>query len=194
MKIPVKDKIPILYFKSQSDFRKWLSSNNSVQHGIWLQFFKKSSGIESISYSEALDEALCYGWIDGQLSKHDEKSWLHKFTPRRKNSLWSKRNIEHTDRLIKTKKMKTPGFKAIDDAKKNGKWHRAYDSARKMKVPKDFINLLSKNKKASNFFKKLTKTNKFVIGYRLQTAKDEETRTKRMKEIMEMMKKGIKFH
>jgi uncharacterized protein YdeI (YjbR/CyaY-like superfamily) len=141
-----------------------------------------------------LDEALCYGWIDGQLNKHDDISWLHKFIPRGAKSIWSKRNTDHTERLIMLGKMKPSGLHEIEKAKADGRWAKAYDSPAEMKASDDFITALSKNKKAKTFFESLNRANKYAIAWRLQTAKKPETREKRMKTILEMLAKGEKFH
>ena len=159
-----------------------------------MRFYKKNSGIETINYYEALDVALCYGWIDGQVKKYDENSYLQKFTPRRPKSMWSKRNKEHVARLEKEDRMKPSGLKEVEKAKGDGRWEKAYDSPNQMVVPDDFIEKLSKNKKAFAFFESLNKTNKYAIGWRLQTANNTEIREKRMKEILLMMDKEIKFH
>ena len=111
-----------LSFKNQEDFGKWLGKNHAKSEGIWLRFYKKDSGVLTVSHDQALDEALCYGWIDGQLKKCDDKSWLHKFTPRRPKSIWSKRNADRALELIKVKKMKPAGQKEIDLAKEDGRW------------------------------------------------------------------------
>ena len=147
-----------------------------------------------MTYAEGLDEALCCGWIDGQLDKYDEKSWLRKFTPRRSKSVWSKRNIEHVNRLIQAGKMKLAGLKEVEAAKADGRWERAYDSPSAMQVPEDFLKELSKDKKAKAFFETLNKANTYAIAWRLQTAKKPETREKRMKAILEMLKRGEKLH
>ncbi|MDE2590246.1 MAG: YdeI/OmpD-associated family protein, partial [Patescibacteria group bacterium] len=158
------------------------------------RIFKKDTGIKSIDYAQALDVALCYGWIDGQKKTHDEKSWLQKFTPRRSKSMWSKRNVEHVARLIKLGKMKPAGLKEVETAKRDGRWEKAYTSPSTMIMPRDFMEELSKNKKAKAFFKTLNKANTYAIGWRLETAKKPETREKRMKSILEMLTKGKKFH
>ncbi|MCF8446984.1 MAG: YdeI/OmpD-associated family protein, partial [Bacteroidia bacterium] len=155
---------------------------------------KKDSGKPTISYSEALDIALCYGWIDGQKKAFDEYAWLQKFCPRRAKSIWSKINTGHVERLIKDGRMRPAGLLAVENAKADGRWEKAYDSPSKMTIPEDFLKELSKNKKAEAFFKNLNKTNLFSIGFRLITAKKPETREKRMKEIIEMLAKGEKFH
>jgi uncharacterized protein YdeI (YjbR/CyaY-like superfamily) len=181
-------------FKSPRDWNNWLSKNHSDFDGIWMRLYKKDSGVKSVTHDEALEEALCYGWIDGQLKKHDKKSWLQKFTPRRARSIWSKRNIKHAEELMKAGKMMLPGLKEIEEAKKDGRWENAYDSPAKMTVPDDFLEKLKKNKSAMKFFESLNKPNKYAIAWRLQTAKKPETRDKRMNKILEMLSDGEKFH
>ena len=183
-----------LSFPTQRTFRTWLTKNHDSCDGIWLQIYKKTSDTKSITYAEALDEALCFGWIDGQKKPYDEESWLQKFTPRRTRSGWSKVNTEHAERLTKEKKMTAAGLKQIEAAKADGRWTAAYDSFSKATIPEDFLAALSKNKKALAFFETLNKTNRFSITYRLQTAKREETRLKRIKDIVAMLTRGEKFH
>jgi len=185
--------IPIVEFQTADAFETWLSKHHRDPNGLWLKIFKKDSEKKTISYAEALDVALCYGWIDGQRKAYDEQAWLQKFTPRRAKSIWSKINIGHVERLINAGRMRLSGLKAIEEAKADGRWENAYDSPSKMVIPEDFLKELSKNKKAEAFFRGLNKTNLFSIGFRLQTAKKQETREKRMKEIIEMLTKGGKF-
>jgi uncharacterized protein YdeI (YjbR/CyaY-like superfamily) len=185
--------IPTIEFKTAEAFETWLEKNHDNSNGLWLKIFKKNSGIKTISYAEALDVALCYGWIDGQKQAFDEQAWLQKFCPRIPKSIWSKINIGHVERLINEGRMKPAGLNAIEKAKTNGNWEKAYDSSSTMTIPEDFLNELSKNKAAEAFFMGLNKSNLFSIGFRLQTAKKQETRDKRMKEIIEMLAKGEKF-
>lgn len=185
--------IPIIEFKTAETFETWLVENYDNSTGIWLKIFKKNSGEKTISYAEALDVALCYGWIDGQKQAFDEQAWLQKFCPRREKSIWSKINIGHVERLINEGRMRPAGLKSIEKAKANGSWEKAYDSPSKMTMPEDFLKELSKNKKAEAFFMGLNKSNLFSIGFRLQTAKKQETREKRMKEIIETLAKGEKL-
>ena len=185
---------PIMEFKTAETFETWLIKNHGNANGLWLKIFKKNSGKKTISYAEALDVALCYGWIDGQKQAHDEQAWLQKFCPRTAKSIWSKINIGHVERLIKEGRMRPAGLKVVEKAKADGSWEKAYDSPSKMTIPDDFLKELSKNKKAEANFRGLNKTNLFSIGFRLQTAKKQETRDKRMKEIIEMLAKGEKFH
>lgn len=186
--------LQIVSFETPAQWKKWLAENHENPNGIWLRIFKKASGQKSISYDQALDEALCYGWIDGQKNKYDEKSWIQKFTPRRPKSSWSKRNTEHVKRLIQTKKMRSAGLKQVEAAKKDGRWDQAYDSSSNSTIPEDFLKELKKNKKAQAFFATLNKSNLYAITYRLQTAKKPETRKKRIQTILEMMEKCKKFH
>jgi len=189
-----KTDLPTISLKSPKDWASWLVKNHAKSGGIWLRLFKKDSGIATVTHAEALDEALCYGWIDGQLDKYDEKSWLRKFTPRRAKSVWSKRNIEHVNRLTDAGKMKPSGLKEVEAAKADGRWGRAYDSPSAMQVPEDFLKELSKNKKAQAFFETLNKANTYAIAWRLQTAKKPETREKRMKKFIQMLENGEKLH
>jgi uncharacterized protein YdeI (YjbR/CyaY-like superfamily) len=186
--------IPIIEFKTAKTFETWLSKNHDKSNGLWLKIFKKNSGKKTISYAEALDVALCYGWIDGQKQAHDEQAWLQKFCARGPKSIWSKINTGHVERLINEGRMRPAGLKAVEEAKADGRWERAYDSPSKLTIPADFLKELSKNKKAEAFFMGLNKTNLFSIGFRLQTAKKQETREKRIKEIIEMLAKREKFH
>ena len=184
----------ILAFEIQSDFDNWLEENHGTTNGIWIRFFKKNSNTTTIVYDEALDVALCYGWIDGQVKKYDEISYLQKFTPRRHKSMWSKRNKEHVARLEQEGRMKCSGIREVEAAKEDGRWEIAYDSPGKMEIPADFIREISKKPKAQVFFETLNKTNLYTIGWRLQTAKNPQTRLKRMTAIIEMLEKEEKFH
>lgn len=189
-----KANMPVIAFQTAKEWRTWLSKNYQVSIGIWLKISKKNSKEKTISYAEALEESLCYGWIDGQKKSLDEQAWLQKFCPRGPKSIWSKVNIAHVERLTKAGKMEPEGLKAVASAKADGRWEAAYDSPSKMTVPDDFINELSKNKKALEFYKTLNKANLFSISFRLQTAKKPETRQKRVEIILDMLSKGQKFH
>jgi uncharacterized protein YdeI (YjbR/CyaY-like superfamily) len=181
-------------FRSAAEFRKWLAKHHGESEDLWLRIFKKGSGEASITYAEALDEALCYGWIDGQKMPHDEASWRQRFTRRRVKSGWSKINTQHAERLIAAKRMKAAGQAEVEAAKEDGRWTAAYDSPSKATVPEDFLAELRKNKKALAFFESLNKANRYAIAYRLQTAKKPETRARRMKMLVEMMKRGERLH
>lgn len=183
-----------LAFKSSIAFRDWLEKNHAGTEGIWLRIYKKDSGKASITYAEALDQVLCFGWIDGQKRPNDENSWLQKFTPRRAKSGWSKLNTQHAERLIKSGQMTPAGLEAVKAAQADGRWEAAYASPRNATPPEDFLKLLGTNKEAKAFFASLNKANIYAIVYRLQTAKKPETRERRMKKIFEMLTRGEKFH
>lgn len=189
-----KSKLEIVAFPSAKAWEHWLARNHVRTSGVWLRFFKKESGVASISHAEALAAALCYGWIDGQLKKGGRNSWLRKFTPRRSRAFWSKRNRELVEQLAKAGKMRPAGLKEAAAAKADGRWSRAYESPSKMTVPKDFLQELSKHKKARKFFDSLTKANTYAIAWRLRTAKKPETRDKRGQAIIDMLVNGEKFH
>lgn len=189
-----KPDLQVIPFATPADWEHWLAQNHAVSNGIWLQMYKKASGIASVVYSEALDVALCYGWIDGQLKSIDELSYMQRFTPRRPRSIWSKRNIEHIARLIAEGRMQPAGLKEADAAKADGRWAAAYDSPSNMALPDDFLADLARNPKASEFYESLSKGNQYAICWRLQTAKRPETKEKRKKEILEMLTRREKFH
>lgn len=184
----------ILHFKTSEDFRNWLEQNHAQSQGIWLRICKKDAQEQSLTYAEALDQALCFGWIDGQKKPFDKLSWLQKFTQRRPKSNWSKRNTQHVERLIRSGAMTPAGMEAVEAAKADGRWEIAYPSSRTASPPEDFLKELRKNKKAEAFFKTLNKANVYAIVYRLETAKKPETREKRMKTILAMMEQGKSFH
>lgn len=182
-------------FETAREWRTWLEQNHAiVSQGIQMRIYKKDSHHPTVTYGEALDEALCFGWIDGQKNKYDEVSWLQKFTSRRKRSMWSKRNKEHVARLIQEKKMQPAGLKEVKEAQKDGRWDQAYDNSSDMKIPEDFLTELKKDKKAYAFFQTLNRSNTYAIAWRLQTAKRPETRQRRLEEMLEMMKNQQKLH
>lgn len=185
-----KPDIPVLQFESQKAWAAWLKKNHDKSPGVWLQIAKKASGVLSVTYAEALDVALCYGWIDGQKNSHDASSWLQKFTPRGPKSIWSKINREHVQRLTDAGLMQPAGLKAVEAAKRDGRWDAAYDSQSKVTVPDDLQAALDKNPKAKAFFATLKSTNRYAILFRIHTAKKPETRAKRIAQFVEMLEKG----
>ncbi|HEY4100752.1 MAG TPA: YdeI/OmpD-associated family protein [Gemmatimonadales bacterium] len=189
-----KADLEVLTFKTAAEWRKWLLKHHTTSPGVWLQISKKSSTEPSVTYTDALDEALCFGWIDGQKKSHDATSFLQKFTPRRPRSIWSKRNRDHVARLIKEKRMTKAGLNEVAAARNDGRWESAYDSPSTMKVPDDFIHALQKNRKAYDFFLTLNKANIYAIAWRLQTAKKPATRERRMQVLLDMMRAGKKLH
>jgi len=186
--------LSVLLFTTEKEWNNWLEKNSDKVPAIWLKFAKKNTGAVSITYDEALEVALCYGWIDGLINKYDEKYYLTRFSPRKPQSIWSKTNRTAAERLIKDGKMRPGGMKTIENAKANGQWDVAYDSSKEMKVPEDFLKELAKDKNAGKFFNSLNRANTYAIAFRLQTAKKPETREKRMKMLLEMMKKGVKIY
>jgi uncharacterized protein YdeI (YjbR/CyaY-like superfamily) len=186
--------LPVIVAASPVAWEKWLGKNHTKSDGIWLRIYKKDSEVKTVSYAEALEGALCHGWIDGQKKSYDAMSFLQKFTPRRARSVWSKINTQHVERLTKLGRMKAAGLEAVVAAKGDGRWAQAYDSARTADVPQDFLKELSRYAGATAFFKTLNGTNVYSIVWRLQTAKKPETRARRLKAICEMLAKGEKFH
>lgn len=185
---------PIIAFSSAVVLRRWLTKNHTEHPGIWMQIAKKDSGIASVTYAEALDEALCFGWIDGQRKSLDETAYMQKFTKRGTRSLWSKINVGHIDRLTHVGRMQPSGQAAVDAAKADGRWERAYHSASKAELPADFLAALSKHKKAQEFLAMLSKTNHYAIYFRIATAKKPETRATRIADFVAMLNRGEKLH
>jgi uncharacterized protein YdeI (YjbR/CyaY-like superfamily) len=185
---------PILEFRGKRAWTTWLSKNHARSPGVWLRLAKKDSGLKTVSRDEALDSALCYGWIDGQARSEGESTWLQKFTPRTKRSIWSKKNRENVQRLIGSGEMRPPGLAEIERAKKDGRWEAAYDSPRTITVPEDLRAALDKNRKASEFFEKLDSRNRYAVLFRIHTAKKAETRAKRIREFVGMLERGEKIH
>ena len=191
---PEKTELPVELFKDQKHWESWLEKNHAKSPGAWLRLAKKGSDIQSVSYAEALEVALCYGWIDGQKKTCDESSWLQKFTPRGDRSLWSKVNREKAEELIRTDRMKPAGQAAIERARENGRWEAAYDSPGKATVPEDFQAELDRHPKANDFFATLNKANRYAILWRIQTVKKAETRARRIQQFIEMLERHEKIH
>ena len=191
---PTRASFDIVAFRSPRAWAQWLAANHEQRDGVWLRFFKKASNVPSLSYADALEEALCYGWIDGQVKKYDAHSYLQKFTPRRKRSVWSKLNVARATRLIDAGRMQPAGLRQVDDARRDGRWNDAYDSPSRSTLPDDLLAALSKNKKARAFFDTLNKTNRYAITWRLQTARKPETRARRLKAIVAMLARHEAFH
>ncbi|GIK38195.1 MAG: hypothetical protein BroJett011_20280 [Chloroflexota bacterium] len=186
--------LPIILFEQQKDWADWLDRHHTESAGIWLRLAKKASGVQSISYDEAVEVALGYGWIDGQKKSYDDISWLQKFTPRGAKSIWSKINREKAERLIASGHMKPAGLQAVEAAKRDGRWEAAYDSQSRATVPDDFQAALDKHAEAKVFFATLNSANRYAILWRIQTAKKAETRARRIQQFIEMLKKGEKLY
>jgi uncharacterized protein YdeI (YjbR/CyaY-like superfamily) len=192
--VPTVDNDPVIAFKSQRAFEAWLEKNHDKLDGLWLRIYKKASGTPTVTYAEALDVALCFGWIDGLKRSYDEESFIQRFTPRRARSVWSKVNVGHVERLTREGRMRPAGKAALEAARSDGRLAKAYDSPKNAKVPEDFLRALKRDKKAYAFFQTLSRVNHYAIAYRLQTAKKPETRERRMKQFLEMMARGEKIH
>ncbi len=169
----------IIPFASASAWEMWLSGNTDTTQGVWLKIAKKASGIATVTYEEALDVALCYGWIDGQRKTFDADHFIQHFTPRRPRSLWSKRNVGKVAALIVSGKMQPAGLLEIETAQKDGRWDAAYDSPKDMVVPDDFVEAVKENELAQAAFNRSSKAEKYSIAWRLQTAKTAKIRQKR---------------
>lgn len=186
--------LPVLLFTSQQHWHIWLNENHKQHKGLWLKHAKKSSGKQSVSYGEALEEALCYGWIDSQKQAYDEDYYLQKFTPRGPKSVWSKINVAKVEALTKAGKMQPAGLAAIESAKQDGRWGAAYDPPSASTVPEDFQTALDENPKAKQFFETLNKTNVYAFCWRIQTAKKPETRKARIEKFIDMLNRREKLH
>jgi uncharacterized protein YdeI (YjbR/CyaY-like superfamily) len=158
-------------FKTQAAFESWLAKNHAKTDGLWIRFYKKASGKPTVTYAEAVDVALCWGWIDGQRKSLDADSFQQLYTPRRKRSLWSKLNKGHVARLIAAGRMQAAGLAEVERAKADGRWDQAYGNARDIAMPKDLLRALAKDSRAKAFFASLSKANHYAIAWRLATAK-----------------------
>jgi uncharacterized protein YdeI (YjbR/CyaY-like superfamily) len=189
-----KDGKPILDFASQAEWEAWLDTEHSRSDGVWLRFAKKGSGVASVVYAEALDVALCYGWIDSQVARYDGRFYLQKFTPRRSRSTWSRINREKIEALTKEGRMKPAGLEQVELAKSDGRWDAAYASPATAKVPDDLQAALDASPTAAEFFATLTQANRYAILYRLEDAKRPETRARRLETFVGMLERGETFH
>ncbi len=187
--IPVLDK-PVLSFESPKAWEAWLIDHHQESDGIWMRIYKKTSKVPTVVYGEALDVALCYGWIDSQIKKYDELSYVQKFTPRRKRSVWSQVNCKKVEAFIAAGKMQAAGLKEIEAAKADGRWDAAYASFSTATVPNDLQILLDQNPAAKRFFDTLSKTKRYQFITRIELAKRPETRQKRLVITLEKLLKG----
>jgi uncharacterized protein YdeI (YjbR/CyaY-like superfamily) len=185
--------LPVLHFETADKFAEWLDKNYSQPAGVWLKLAKKKTGAKSVSYTEALDAALCYGGIDGQVQKYDEQFYLQKFTPRRDKSIWSVRNTQKAEALIAAGKMKPAGLAAINQAKADGRWDTAYHSSSTFTMPKDFLKALKSSPKASEFYESLNASNKYAIYFQIQTASDK-ARPAKIDKLIKMLEQNKKIH
>jgi uncharacterized protein YdeI (YjbR/CyaY-like superfamily) len=188
------DDLPILLFASKRKFEAWLEENHAGAEGIWLKIAKKESGVESIDYAEALELALCFGWIDSQKRGFDEFFFLQRFTPRRPRGKWSQINRTKAEELIAAGAMRPAGLAEVEAAKADGRWEAAYAGQRTATVPDDLRQELDRNEAAREFFATLDGANRYAILYRLQEAKKPETRQKRLRKFIAMLERGEKIH
>jgi uncharacterized protein YdeI (YjbR/CyaY-like superfamily) len=186
--------IPVVSFANAGAWSTWLASRSLSSLGVWLKIAKKASGKASITYAEALEVALAWGWIDGQKGKLDETWWLQKFTPRGPRSIWSKINREKAIALITAGEMMPSGLAEVERAKRDGRWERAYESQSKASVPEDLAKALARNLRAERFFATLDSRSRYAVLFRVQNAKKAETRARRIAQFVEMLANGEKPH
>jgi uncharacterized protein YdeI (YjbR/CyaY-like superfamily) len=184
----------ILLFHRPQDWQRWLAANHTTSSGVWLRLSKKGSALQSVSYAEALEAALCYGWIDAQKKPESEQAWLQRFTPRRARSIWSKVNRQKAAALIEAGRMQPAGLLQVERARQDGRWDAAYDSPATAEVPDDFAAALDRNARAKAFFHTLDRANRYAVLWRIQTAKKAETRARRILQFIEMLERHEKLH
>ena len=189
-----KTELPIISFETQIDWEQWLDAHHTTSAGVWIKFAKKGAATVSIVYKEALDVALCYGWIDSQLKKFDDQAYLHRFGPRGPKSVWSQVNLKHIARLTNEGRMKPAGLAKVEAAKTDGRWKAAYASPAAVVMPDDFREALEKNEGAKAFYATLNKANTYGILTRVTFAKKAETRANKIRQFVEMLARGEKLH
>jgi uncharacterized protein YdeI (YjbR/CyaY-like superfamily) len=188
------DDLPRLRFATAADWARWLDDQHRTSPGLWLQFAKKGSGIASVSYPEAVEIALCYGWIDGRKAPLDEQWWLQHFTPRRARSPWSEINRQRAEALLAAGRLAPAGLAEVERAKADGRWAAAYSGSRTIEVPADLQAALDADPDAAAFFGSLTRANRYAFLYRLQDAKRPETRARRLEQFLGMLRAGRTLH
>lgn len=185
---------PVRLFTIQADWAAWLEKKHRNSQGLWLRLAKKGSGLQSVTYGEALEVALCYGWIDGQKRGDSDQAWLQRFLPRSANSIWSKINRDKAVALIASGRMNAAGLEAVEAAKKAGRWDAAYDSPKAAKVPEDFEAAMDASPRAKKFFQSLDGANRYAVLFRIQTVKKTETRARKIREFVEMLERNETIH
>jgi uncharacterized protein YdeI (YjbR/CyaY-like superfamily) len=189
-----RDELPVIAFASRAEFKTWLADKHETASGLWLKIAKKDSGVESVTYAEAIEVALCHGWIDGQKAAHDDVHWLQRFTPRKPRSRWSKINRDKATALIESGEMQPTGLREVERAKADGRWDAAYEGQRTATVPEDLQHALDADDAARAFFATLDSANRYAILYRVQDAKRPETRARRIKQYVTMLREQRKIH
>ena len=190
----VKPELPIMPFASREAWEAWLEEEHATSDGLWLKIAKKGSGIETVTFAEALDAALCYGWIDSQRGGFDERFFLQRFTPRRPRSKWSQVNREKVAKLMEAGRMRPAGLREVERAKADGRWGAAYEPQSAATVPEDLRLELEKNEGAREFFETLDRANRYAMLHRIQDAKKPETRARRIAQYVEMLAEGKKLY
>lgn len=188
------DDLPVLAFGSLPSWRDWLAEHHQTSSGLWLKIAKKGAGTPTVSYAEAIDGALCYGWIDGQKGKLDDEYWLQRFTPRKPRSRWSKINREKAERLIAEGRMHPAGLREVEAARADGRWDAAYEGQATAAVPPDLARELDLNPVAKEFFATLSGANRYAILYRIQDAKRPQTRADRIAKYVAMLNEHKTIH
>jgi uncharacterized protein YdeI (YjbR/CyaY-like superfamily) len=188
------DDLPILAFAFPASLESWLEDNHLAADGLWLKIAKKGSGIESVNYAEALELALCFGWIDSQKRGFDESYFLQRFTPRRPRGKWSRINRDKAEALIAAGAIRPAGLAEVEAAKADGRWDAAYEGQRNATVPADLQRELDRNEAAGEFFAGLDSANRYAIIYRLGEAKKAETRQRRLAKFILMLERGERIH
>ncbi|WP_375760100.1 YdeI family protein [Corallococcus exercitus] len=194
MKSNAKQELPVVPFASEKAWEKWLEKHHADSPGVWVKLAKLESGIPSVTYPQALEVALCYGWIDGQKDAFDAEYWLQRFTPRKPRSKWSKINCGKVEALVASGRMKPAGLREVEAARADGRWEAAYAGSKTIEVPEDLTLALSKNPKAQAFFSTLKSANRYAILYRLHDAKKPETRARRLEKFIAMLEAGETLH
>jgi uncharacterized protein YdeI (YjbR/CyaY-like superfamily) len=185
---------PILTFPTQEEWEAWLEMNGQASSGVWLRIARKSAEHATVTYAEAVESALCFGWIDGQKQAQNEQYWLQRFSPRAAKSIWSRINRQKALALIDAGRMRPAGMRQISLAKEDGRWEKAYSSASSSTVPEDLQQALDANRKANEFFATLNSQNRYAILFRIQNVKKAETRARKIAQFVEMLSKGEKLY
>jgi uncharacterized protein YdeI (YjbR/CyaY-like superfamily) len=190
----VATELPVLSFPSRAAFEEWLADNHGSAPGLWLKIARKGSGRTTVDYAEALEVALCHGWIDGQKGRHDGEFWLQRFTPRGPRSRWSRINRDKAEALVASGAMRPAGQAQIDAARADGRWDAAYAGQKSATVPDDLAAALAANPAAQAFFGTLDGPNRYAVLYRVEDAKRPETRARRVAQYVEMLAEGRTLH
>ena len=189
-----KQGLPILAFASQREWEVWLDAQHATSKGLWLKIAKKDSGLDSVTYAEALESALCYGWIDGQKGSLDERAWLQKFTPRGPKSVWSRINRDKANELQRQGRLRPAGLAQVERAQQDGRWDAAYESQSRATVPDDLRRALEDAPVAQAFFATLNSVNRYAILYRIQSARKPDTRARRIEQFVAMLAEHKTLH